>query len=139
MISGFFGPYRFLSNFYPAEVELDGEMYPSTEYAYQAAKTVDLAERMVIRMAPKPRDAKHLGKTVRMRANWQPKVVMEQLVEQKFTRHADLREKLLATGDEELIEENTWGDTDWGVCGGVGWNHLGQILMRVRGRLRGEL
>lgn len=37
-IKGFFGEYRFLSNFWPAKVFLDGEEYPSVENAYQAAK-----------------------------------------------------------------------------------------------------
>jgi len=50
---------------------------------------------------------------------------------QKFF-DADLRAKLLATGNEELIEGNTWGDTFWGVCDGKGLNKLGQLLMVVR-------
>lgn len=34
--------------------------------------------------------------------------LMESLILQKFTRHPDLREKLLATGEAELIEGDTW-------------------------------
>ena len=37
-IKGFFGEYRFLSNFEPAKVELEGTTYSSVEKAYQAAK-----------------------------------------------------------------------------------------------------
>lgn len=37
-IKGFFGEFRFLSNFWPADVELDGDKYENTEVAYQAAK-----------------------------------------------------------------------------------------------------
>jgi len=33
--------YRFLSNFHPCEVEMDGETYPSVEHAYQTAKSLD--------------------------------------------------------------------------------------------------
>jgi hypothetical protein len=44
---------------------------------------------------------------------------------------------LLLTGDEELIEGNFWGDVFWGVCNGVGKNHLGKILMEVRSELGG--
>ena len=63
--------------------------------------------------------------------------IMTALVTQKFNRHIDLRKKLLATGDEELIEGNWWGDTFWGVCRGKGDNHLGKILMEVRSKLIG--
>ena len=33
--------WAFLSNFYPAVVELDGARYASVEHAYQAAKVLD--------------------------------------------------------------------------------------------------
>ena len=39
-------------------------------------------------------------------------------------------------GNEELIEENWWNDTFWGVCRGVGKNHLGQILMKIRKEIK---
>lgn len=45
---------------------------------------------------------------------------MEQLIRMKFTRYADLREKLLATGDAQLVEGNTWNNRFWGVCRGQG-------------------
>ena len=47
-----------------------------------------------------------------------------------------LREMLLDTGDEELIEGNWWGDQYWGVCNGVGKNRLGNILMLIRKNIR---
>jgi predicted NAD-dependent protein-ADP-ribosyltransferase YbiA (DUF1768 family) len=56
---------------------------------------------------------------------------MRSLLRQKFA-HPSMRERLLATGDEELIEGNWWGDTFWGVCNGEGQNQLGKLLMRVR-------
>ena len=31
-----------------------------------------------------------------------------------------------------IVEGNTWGDVFWGVCNGIGENHLGNILMDVR-------
>ena len=39
----------YLSNFWPARVMLDGVEYPSTEHAYQAAKTLDKVTRERIR------------------------------------------------------------------------------------------
>ena len=34
-----------------------------------------------------------------------------------------------------LIEGNEWGDTFWGTCDGIGENHLGKILMRIRNEM----
>ena len=137
-ILGFNKEYRFLSNFYPAIVEYDGLDYPSTEHAYQAAKTEDLGQRRRIRESQKPGDAKRSGQQVKMRSDWeQIKIsVMKDLVRQKFTKHKDLKEKLLATGDAYLEETNHWKDIFWGVCKGKGLNHLGKILMEVREEIR---
>ena len=44
---------------------------------------------------------------------------MADLLRQKFS-HPDLAVLLLATGDEDLVEINTWGDTFWGICDGKG-------------------
>ncbi len=62
--------------------------------------------------------------------------IMQQGVLRKFETHADIREILLATGDE-LIVENSPIDYYWG-CGkdGSGKNRLGEILMAVREILR---
>ncbi len=137
-IKGFNGKYRFLSNFYPSTVTLDGLEYDHVEAAFQAAKTDDVADRRRIREAAKPGDAKRLGQKVKLRQDWEKiKIqVMEDLVRQKFQRHQQLREKLLATEDAYLEETNTWNDTFWGVCRAYGKNHLGKILMKVRDELR---
>lgn len=137
-ISGFFGEYRFLSNFWPVELRYGGEVYPSVEHAYQAAKCVDPLARDAIRNAAKPGKAKKLGSKAEMRADWEQVRIetMEELVRQKFLRNHELGEKLLATGSADLIERNDWGDTFWGVCEGNGENHLGRILMGVRAQVR---
>ena len=64
--------------------------------------------------------------------------VMEDIQMAKFTQYPELREKLLATGDAELVYTNDCGDTYWGLSEGSGENHLGKILMKVRGRLAGQ-
>lgn len=137
-INSFTGEYRFLSNFWPATVELDGLEYRSTEHAYQAAKTTDAAQRRRIRESVKPGDAKRLGQKVTKRPDWEEVKldVMLDVVRQKFTKHKELKEKLLATGNVILVEGNTWNDTFWGVCRGNGQNHLGKILMKVREELK---
>ena len=139
MIDSFRGEYRFLSNFYPAAVELYGETYPTVEHAYQAAKTNDPAARERIRWAQRPGDAKRLGQSVQIRSDWESvKVdVMRGLLVKKFSDRR-LADMLLKTGDEELVEGNYWGDRFWGVCGGDGDNWLGRLLMEVRRELRGK-
>ena len=135
-IDRFTGPYAFLSNFYIADVlGVDDTLYPSVEHAFQAAKATGRAERSRIRMAESPALAKYLGQRVTLREDWDrhKRDVMLKLLRSKFTRHTALRTMLLDTGDAELIEGNTWNDTYWGVCAGVGENHLGRLLMQVRG------
>jgi ribA/ribD-fused uncharacterized protein len=138
VIESFQGPYRFLSNFWPAEVVFEGVTFPTAEHAYQAAKSLDLKQRHRIALMPTPSEAKRAGRGLPLRPDWDAiKLrVMEDCVRDKFTRHPDLRRKLLDTDDAELIEKNTWGDRFWGVCDGQGENHLGRILMRVRADLR---
>lgn len=137
-IDSFTGHNRFLSNFFPAQIELNGEIYPTLEHAFQARKTYDLFEREKIRLARTPGEAKRLGRKVSLVPDWE-KIkldVMRMLVCQKFLRHRVLRADLMETGDVELVEGNTWGDVFWGVCRGKGQNRLGKILMEVRTELR---
>ena len=136
-LTAFHGAHFFLSNFSAAPVVLDGQTYPTVEHAFQAAKTFDPAERQAIQAAPTPASAKRLGRQVALRPDWEPVKfdLMLRLLQQKFSQ-PDLRQALLATGDAELIEGNTWGDRVWGCVRAqgqwVGQNQLGKLLMRVR-------
>lgn len=135
-ITTFTGKYRFLSNFSLSRVVLGGETYPTVEHAYQAAKTLDLADRQRIRRAPTAGEAKRLGRRMTLRPNWEDEklAVMEDLLRQKFA-YGDLRAALVQTGDATLVEGNDWGDRYWGVCRGVGLNNLGLLLMQIRSEL----
>lgn len=136
-VKGFAGPYRFLSNFWPCTIHYDGHAYRTVEHAYQAAKTLMPDEREVVRGCITAAGAKRAGKKVTMRPDWEHRKLefMEEFVRQKFTRRTDLRDLLLGTGDVVLEEANTHGDRFWGTCYGVGHNHLGLILMKVREEL----
>ena len=136
-IESFSGVFRFLSNFYAAPVHYEGIDYPTSEHAFQAAKTVDKNQRLNIAMLETPGEAKRYGKTVRIRSAWDDVRVgvMAEIVNEKFIQNPHLLEMLLATDDMELIEDNTWGDTFWGVCDGEGENNLGKVLMAVREHL----
>jgi ribA/ribD-fused uncharacterized protein len=138
-IKQFQDEYRFLSNFYMAEVEYEGLVYPSSEHAYQAAKQFDQEFREEVRQLKTPGLAKRAGRKADLRRDWQKKKVgiMTEIVRDKFNRHPDLTDMLLATGDAMLEEGNNWGDKFWGMVDGKGANHLGLILMQIRDELRG--
>lgn len=139
MIKEFQGDERWLSNFTPCEVYLDGIAYPSTEAAYQAAKTVISNEREPF-VHMNAFQAKRAGRKVIIRDDWdEVKLeVMEDLTRQKYSKDP-LKSKLLSTGDREIQEGNNWGDTFWGICKGQGSNHLGIIIMKVRSELKSQV
>ncbi len=148
-IESFSGQYRFLSNFYPAQVTYEGITYPSTENAFQAAKMPDLSLRKQF-VAVDPKTAKAMGRAWKCRSDWDSarNGVMLDLLRIKFSG-SPFRGRLIATEGAELIEGNWWHDQYWGVCncaingtcarkGGVGENHLGKLLMQVRAELRSK-
>lgn len=136
MINSFEGQYRFLSNFFHSLITYRGITYPTVEHAYQAAKSQSKKIRRAIAEASTAREAKLLGRTVVLRPDWEKVkfAVMEELLLLKFS-DKQLAALLAETGSEELIEGNWWGDRIWGVCNGVGQNHLGKLLMKTRLRL----
>jgi hypothetical protein len=138
-IQRFNGKYSFLSNFYPAPVMLDYVWYSTVEHAYQAAKSLLVPERNNIKLCRTPGEAKKIGRQVSLRSDWEQvkENVMLDLLRQKFTP-MDLRELLINTGSSVLVEGNSWGDTYWGQCSGVGQNKLGVLLMQVRSEIGGR-
>jgi ribA/ribD-fused uncharacterized protein len=132
-IRSFTAQYAFLSNFYPFAIMYEFERYPTVEHAFQAAKVLDPIERHRFAELSSPGQAKKLGRSVRLRPDWESVKlgIMKQLLELKF-EDPHMRELLNNTKPAELIEGNWWGDTYWGVCNDVGKNHLGILLMEVR-------
>ena len=153
MINKFEGRYRFLSNFYPCEIEHQGIKYPSVEHFFVALKANDdqlingkyytLGDfREMIASVPTPGQVKRIGSLAKLRGDWdtQRAKVMNWGIREKF-KDPILREMLLSTGNEELVESNYWHDVYWGVCdcpkcGGKGENNLGKILMEVREEIK---
>lgn len=139
MIDKFRGKYWFLSNFYESSIEDENITYPTVEHYFQAQKTLNREEKLKIAKATKPAKAKKIGRQVNLRKDWEDikLQVMEKALRLKF-QNPDLRKKLIATGDEELVEGNQWGDRYWGVCNGSGKNKLGKLLMKIRKELQEE-
>lgn len=142
VIDSFRGKFRFLSNFYLADVSYEGVVYPSSENAYQASKSISHIERLKISKLKKPGEAKRAGKVVRMRDDWEivKYNVMLEILRKKFSR-PDLANSLMSTKPHELIEGNMWHDNIWGDCYClkcryiIGQNLLGKALMQVRDEL----
>jgi len=136
VIDRFRGEFDWLSNFFLCQVEFEGMNFSNVEAAFQAAKCLDMKERERF-FGLSGGQAKRLGRRVELRSDWEEvKIeIMRQVLKSKFTQNSELREKLIATGDTELIEGNNWNDTFWGVCRGKGRNHLGKLLMEVRSEL----
>lgn len=140
IIDKFSDRYSFLSNFYQQPFHYDGHLARTSEHHFQAAKAMDKEDAFRIRTAASPGLSKKWGREVTRRPDWdEVKIqIMTDILMEKFGQCLNLRRALLDTGDAELIEGNTWGDTFWGVCKGKGENHLGRVLMRVRQHYRSE-
>jgi ribA/ribD-fused uncharacterized protein len=133
-ITRFNGEYDFLSNFYLCPILFEGITFPSTEHAFQAAKTLNLDDRKRIANLSTPGKAKREGRKLKLQPNWDKiKVgIMDFILRVKFQKGTVLAQKLIDTGNEDLIEGNDWADTFWGKCGGVGHNMLGELLVKIR-------
>jgi ribA/ribD-fused uncharacterized protein len=134
--------HREFSNFAPFAIDLDDARWPTVEHYYQAQKFVDPKLRQTIRKSEKPVIAKNLAdkNKAAMRPDWDAvkDEVMYRAVRRKFELHAELRELLLATGEED-IAESAPNDYYWGVGReGTGQNRLGKIIERIRAELRAE-
>ena len=137
-------PYGAFSNLYEREVEFEGEVFPTSEHAYQAGKPRKEAVRNWVLSAPSPSlvaMAAHGLYWWDIRPGWSKTKFdrMKQVLTAKFTQHEDLLELLLSTGNARLVESATV-DNDvnrtWGEVKGKGKNMLGVLLMEVREDLR---
>lgn len=132
-------PYGAFNNFKKSPFYLYGRWWKNVEAAYQAQKPITIEECEMIWKAKTPREAKDLGMKVSLRPDWEQVKfdIMKECVLAKFLQHSDLKELLLSTADEYIIEDSP-ADAVWG-CGanGNGQNNLGKILMEVREILRG--
>lgn len=142
-IVGFFGAYRWLSNFHECPMVFEGDRYGSSEAAYQAAKFPRHARAPFFSVSPMR--SKTLAREIlgtpspEARALWdaQRDPVMEMVVMAKFQQNANLGQALVGTGARYLEEANWWGDVHFGTCRGRGVNALGTILMKTRAKLGG--
>ncbi|MCZ2224285.1 MAG: NADAR family protein [Chitinophagales bacterium] len=140
MIKEFKNEFAWLSNFTPVQVEFEGLTFHSVENAYQAAKSIDIEVRRVF-VSLTPGQSKKHSRAISIREDWEEVKfsIMENLCRQKFNK-SPFKEKLLATGNEEIVEGNLWNDKVWGFClkTGEGQNNLGKIIMKIRSELQDQ-
>lgn len=149
----FFSSHAWASNFYPSPIVIQGQDFRTPEHAYQYAKAIRLGDphtaNLILR-AKKPSEAKQLGGGVTLKPKWDDdKIdVMRHIVTEKFKQHKDLRDKLLATGQVNLIEASM--DSFWGAKATLnsktikegtwtGANTLGKIISEVRTEIKREV
>ena len=79
--------YDYLSNFYPACLQVDGLEYLCSEAAYQAAKCAKAEDRLLFTEL-NSNDSKILGRKVPQRFDWEEVKVqeMEKILRAKFTQ-----------------------------------------------------
>lgn len=152
----FNGPneYGFLSNFYVGEpLESGPYTYQTGEHMFQAYKATGAAQHRAIAAAVDPHDAKRLGKTGKLRADWEAVKydVMRLVLLTKYTQNRAEGALLLATGNALLVEGTYWNDRVWGVDlklappngsrdhRAPGRNWLGHLLMARRAELLAEV
>lgn len=137
-------PYGAFSNLYRREVEFEGEVFATSEHAYQAGKARKSAVRKWLMDAPSPSllaMAAHGLYYWDIAPGWSTTKFdrMRAVLRAKFTQHPDLRDLLLSTGDAKLVETATVDNEVnrlWGEVNGVGRNMLGVLLMELRTDLR---
>lgn len=123
----------------------DGITYRTSENFYQAMKLPKDRNNLRAEIAAlNPYKAKLAIRDKNKypwRSDWDkelPLQVMEYILRVKFAYGTTWADKLLATGDEEIVEFNNWSDEffGWDIRTKRGENHLGKILMEIRSSYR---
>ncbi len=135
-------PYGCFSNSSPHGFRLSQRWWPTGEHYIQAQKFAGTRHSEAIYQAKTARQAIALSRTCARlcRADWEQvrDDIVARALRYKFAAHDELRNCLLATG-EELLIYNAPHEYYWG-CGrdNSGSNRLGHLLMTVRASLRAE-
>lgn len=143
MIKEFQGEYRWLSNFAPIIIRIGNRNYPSVEHAYMASKSEDPEWKdFCTDKNNSPGKIKRLSKNIKLKEGWNDDLrlrLMEAFIRIKFNQDP-YKSKLIATGNQNIQEGNYWNDKFFGIClkTGIGENHLGRLIMKIRDELLKE-
>lgn len=132
-----------LSNFSSFTLSWKNIRFDTSEAAYHWEKFIgtSLVAQRSIQFAPSAHAAYQEAQRYisRRRPEWDEVKVMTMLdiLREKVKQHAYVKQKLLATGDRELIEDS-WCDSFWGWGENKkGLNMLGELWMQVRTEIHG--
>ena len=141
-----------LSNLYPCTIIYRGEVFLSSEAAYQFTRAKVCGfdrEAQLIKTERRAFKAKLIARSIKSTREWEDSCerVMREILLEKFTRKKFCKQFLLGTGDRALFEGT--GDRIWG-CGfpiakadqisnkNPGRNLLGHMLEKTRDQIKGE-
>jgi len=133
-------PYGCFSNFSRHPITVNGKEWKTTEAYYQAQKYEDPELREKVRLAASPWVAAQIGRdpSLPLRKDWEQikEAVMMEALMFKVSQNKDVKDTLLSTGDNEIVE-HTPRDHYWADGGdGSGRNRLGILWMEIRKELR---
>lgn len=135
--------YGCFSNFSKYSFVLDDKLWPTSEIYFQSKKFEGTEHEEIIRNMDNSLEASKYGRRrdLPIRPDWDQVKddIMRKAVYAKFSQNKILKEILLSTGSQEIVEETT-NDDYWG-CGSNknGKNMLGKILMETREKLREDI
>lgn len=134
------GEYGWMSNFYRRPLKYKGKTCKTSEHAFQSQKFAGSKHETEVLKAGSPMLAASIGRDRKrpLRKDWESvkDSIMREVIWVKFSQNKDLAEKLIATGDENIVEDTT-NDEYWGRGSSKkGRNMLGVILMETRSKLK---
>lgn len=134
--------YYTFSNFSSFMLEWKGVLYMTSEHAYHTEKFTDPEIIEKVKNARSAHDAFQISREYedKVRPDWLDiRVnVMEDIIRAKVSQHPYVKEKLIESGDREIIEDS-WRDDFWGWGPNKdGQNQLGKIWMKVRKEIKSE-
>lgn len=106
------GEYGYMSNFSSHPIRARSLIWPTSEHYFQAQKFVGTCTKSFtdILNAASPADAAKMGRerTRPLRPDWEAVKdhIMLHAVRLKFNQHDDIRKRLIATSDMDLVEHN---------------------------------
>lgn len=144
----FTGPWSLIDNFALTPVRYREKVWPTSEHAYAAMKAMTRAQQEKIRFCKSPGEAKMMGRTIRMRPDWDEVkfAFMWEILCAKFAQNDVARCVLMASKGRDIVEGNVWDDRIWGMTPApaanfekytgtiTGQNALGKMLMAIRDR-----
>lgn len=122
--------------------QLDGHTWPTAEHYLQANLVASAALADKIRQAASGEQAHALGSPWyrRKRKDWKNlrRVLMTRALYTQTMTHPDIKDALLETGDQHIVETSLY-DHYWGIARDQrGENTLGKVWMGVRDKIRAD-